>query len=75
MSNGSTANTISKSKCQQLPEQAASIKALSSKYQSIGSQDSLKPAELNSSENIRGSKDRPPNTTVSKRRVKTQIQG
>jgi len=63
------------SKCQQLPEQAASVKALSSKYQSIGSHNSLKPAELNSPGNIRESKYRPPNTMVSKRRLRTQIKG
>jgi hypothetical protein len=63
------------SKCQQLPEQAASVKALSSKYQSIGSHNSLKPAELNSPGNIRESNDRPPNTTVFNRRVRTQIEG
>jgi len=63
------------SKCQQLSEQAANVRALSSKYQSIGSHNSLKPAELNSPGNIRESKDRQPNTTVSNRRERTQIDG
>jgi len=45
-------------------------------YQSISDgYDSLKPAELNSSENIIKPKDMPPNTTVFKRSVKTQIEG
>jgi hypothetical protein len=30
MANGATANTVTNPKCQQLPDQAASIKALSS---------------------------------------------
>ncbi|MCI80821.1 hypothetical protein A2U01_0102092, partial [Trifolium medium] len=55
MANGLTANTVTKSKCQQLPEQPVSRKALSSRkyHKSEGRQDDLKPADLNRPENNR----------------------